>query len=125
MTAALTERDQLEDDLEELDPTEYDLDDLDDDDDVDEDDAPPVRRQVIDRTKQQRLRLSISSQRTATQAGLLELVSAALAAKVAHDVDAHPLALEALDTFTATATTLRAAITAEQQTIQEAEDNHR
>lgn len=124
MTAALTERDPLEDlddDLEELDPSEYDAEDLDDD----EDDDDPPRRYVLDRTKQQRLRRTISAQHSATQAALLELVSDALTAKVAHDVAAHPLALDALDAFTATAATLRAAITTEQQTIQEAEDNHR
>ena len=67
----------------------------------------------------------LSAQHSATQAALLELVSDALAAKIAHDVDAHPLALEALTAFTTTATALAAAITTEQQTIREAEDDHR
>lgn len=130
MTAALTEHDPLEDldDLEELDPSEYDAEDLDDDaDDLEDDDPRPARtvRSALDRTKQQRLRRSISAQHSATQAALLELVSDALAAKVAHDVDAHPLALDALTAFTATATALAAAITTEQQTIREAEDDHR
>jgi hypothetical protein len=127
MTADLAELEDL-DDLEELDPSEYAAEDLDDAAAGLEDDAPPRRptdRSALNRTKQQRLRRSISAQHSATQAALLELVSDALAAKIAHDVDAHPLALEALTAFTTTATALAAAITTEQQTIREAEDDHR
>lgn len=87
-------------------------------------DPPPVRQRDGRRTEQQRLRQSIGGQHSTTQAGLLSLVSEALAAKVAHDVDAHPLALEAIDAFTATAAALRAAITTEQQTIRDSEDDH-
>ena len=121
MTAALTERDQLEDDLEELDPSEYADE---DEDDLEDDDAPPPPVRNRTTTKQQHLRRTVTAQHSATQTGLLELVSTALAAKVAHDVDAHPLALEALDAFTATAQRLRAAIETEQQTIRETEETN-
>lgn len=89
-----------------------------------EDDPPPVRRRLTGGSKQQHLRRTINTQHAATQTALITLVSEALTAKVAHDVDAHPLALDALTAFTATATALRAAITTEQQTIRDAEENH-
>jgi hypothetical protein len=117
MTAALMERDRLE----EVDAAE----DVNLEDDLEDDGPPPVRQRDGRRTEQQLLRQSISAQHSTTQAGLLELVSKALAAKVAHDVDAHPLALEALDAFTAAATTLRAVISTEQQTIRDTKEDHR
>lgn len=116
MTAALAEPYPFDDDL--------DLDELEDqhDDELEAEQPPPTptRRQ----TTQQRARADLTTRHTATQAALLELVADALAAKVAHDVDAHPLALDALDRFTATAQRLRAAVDEEQHAARALEETN-
>jgi hypothetical protein len=106
--------DDLADDLEEMDPAEYDAEDPDED-EHDEDPAQDRRRQVDHRTHERP-----RTQHSTTQAALLELLSQALTAKIAHDVDQLPLALDALDAFTTSAAQLRTSITAEQELLREA-----
>lgn len=84
-----------------------------------DDDLSHGRRQP--RTGQQRVRRWINTHHTATQTGLLELVSEALGAKVAHDVDCYSLTVDRLDAFTTAAASLRAAVVTEHDAIQEAE----